>query len=72
MSKRSFFTFALGTAAVAAGVSLVKNKGGLHLSFDVEPSKLGESAAEWKAGHPSGEAAAEPEENEEAETGDHG
>ena len=39
---------------------------------DVEPSKLGESAAEWKAGHPSGEAAAEPEENEEAETGNHG
>ena len=58
MSKRSFFTFVLGTAAVAAGVSLVKKKGGLHLSFDVEPSKLGESAAEWKAGHPSGEAAA--------------
>ena len=45
MSKRSFFTFVLGTAAVAAGVSLVKKKGGLHLSFDVEPSKLGESAA---------------------------
>ena len=71
MGKRSFFTFALGTAAVAAGVSLIKKKGGLHLTFDVEPSKLGESAAEWKAGHPTEEAAAGPEENGEAETGDH-
>ena len=51
MARKSFFTFALGTAAVAAGVVLVRKKGGLHVSFDVEPSGLGESAAEWKAHH---------------------
>lgn len=67
MSKRSFFTFALGTAAVAAGVGLVKKKGGLHVSFDIAPSKLGETAAEWKARRDGGEAAAEPEEHGEAE-----
>ena len=68
MSKRGFFTFVLGTAAVAAGVGLVKKKGGLHLSFDVEPSKLGDSAAEWRAKHDAAEAAAEPEEHGKAES----
>ena len=38
MGKRGFFTFVLGTAAVAAGVGLVKKKGGLHVSFDIAPS----------------------------------
>jgi hypothetical protein len=70
MGKRSFFTFALGTAAVAAGVSLIKKKGGLHLSFDVAPSELGQTAAEWKARHEGERAAAEQEGNGEAETGE--
>ena len=70
MSKRGFFTFALGTAAVAAGISLVKNKGGLHLSFDVEPAKLGDTPTEWRAKHESAQAAAEPEEHEETATGE--
>ncbi len=69
MGKRSFFTFALGTAAAAAGIGLVKNKGGLHLTFDIGPSELGESAAEWKAKRESAESAAEPEEHGKAETG---
>ncbi len=66
MSKRGFFTFALGTAALAAGVGLVKKNGGLHLSFDIAPAKLGETAAEWKAKRDGGGEAAEPEEHEEA------
>jgi hypothetical protein len=70
ISKRSFFTFALGTAAVAAGISLVKKKGGLHLSFDVEPSKLGESVAEWKAKQSGGEDATVLEEHGEDGTGE--
>ena len=68
MGKRSFFTFALGTAAAVAGVSLIKKKGGLHLTFDVGPSALGRSAAEWKAEHESEKAAAEAEGHGEAET----
>ncbi len=68
MGKRSFFTFALGTAAAAAAVSLIKKKGGLHLTFDVGPSELGRSAAEWKAEHDSAIAAAEAEGHGEAET----
>ena len=68
MGKRSFFTFALGTAAAVAGISLVKKKGGLHLTFDVGPSELGRSAAEWKAEHDGEIAAAEAEGHEEAET----
>ena len=70
MGKRGFLTFALGTAALAAGVSLVKKKGGLHVSFDIAPSKLGESVTEWKAGNDRAVTAAEPEENGEAESGD--
>ena len=65
MGKRSFFTFALGTAAAAAAVSLMKKKGGLHLTFDVAPSELGQSAAEWKAEH---DGAVEAEGHGEAET----
>ena len=68
MSKRGFFTFVLGTAAVAAGVGLVKKKGGLHVSFDIAPSKLGESVTEWKARQDGLETAAEPEEHGEAES----
>jgi hypothetical protein len=68
MGKRSFFTFALGTAAAVAAVSLIKKKGGLHLSFDVGPSELGRSAAEWKAEQDGPAAAAEPEGNGETET----
>ena len=67
MKKRSFFTFALGTAAVAAGIGLVKKKGGLHVSFDVLPSKLGDTVREWKEKQEGAGAAAEPEERE-AET----
>ena len=70
MSKRGFFTFALGTAAVAAGVSMVKKTGGLHLSFDIVPAKLGETAADWKAKQDGGEHASEPEEHEQAESKD--
>ena len=66
MGKRSFFTFALGTAAAVAAVSLIKKKGGLHLTFDVEPSELGRSAAEWKAER--SVAAAEAEGHGETET----
>ena len=66
MSKRGFFTFALGTAAAAAGIGLVKKKGGLHVSFDVVPSGLGESAAEWKTKREAAKAAAE--EHEEAKS----
>ena len=69
MSKRGFFTFVLGTAAVAAGVGLVKKKGGLHVTFDVAPSGLGESAAEWQAKREAAKAAAE--EHEEAMTEEH-
>ena len=68
MSKRSFFTFALGTAAAAAAVNLIKKKGGLHLTFDVGPSELGRSAAEWKAENENEKAAAEAEGHGEAET----
>ena len=68
MSKRGFFTFALGTAAVAAGIGLIRKKGGYHLSFDVVPSGLGESAAEWRAKREAAEAAAE--EHAEAEAGE--
>ena len=71
MGKRSFFTFALGTAAVAAGIGLVKKKGGLHLTFDVEPARLGESAAEWKSKHAEAEAEAEQEGHGEAARQDH-
>ena len=67
MSKRSFFTFALGTAAVAAGIGLVKKKGGLHVSFDVQPSELGDTPEEWKAKQGGAGADTEPEERE-AET----
>ena len=70
MSKRGFFTFVLGTAAVAAGVGLVKKKGGLHLSFDVSPSGLGDSPAEWRAKRDAAAPAAEPEEHGEAGTGE--
>ena len=70
MSKRGFFTFALGAAAIAAGVSMVKKSGGIHLSFDIEPAKLGETAAEWKAKQDGVESAAEPEEHEQAESED--
>ena len=68
MSKRGFFSFALGTAAVAAGISLVKKKGGLHVSFDVKPSGLGDTPSEWRAKHDGAETASEPEGNGEAET----
>ena len=68
MGKRSFFTFALGTAAAVAAVSLIKKKGGLHLTFDVGPSELGRSAAEWKAEHDGSVATAEAEGHGETET----
>ena len=55
MGKKRFFGFVVGTAAAAAGVCLIKKKGGLHVSFDVDSPRLGESVAEWKAKH-----AAEP------------
>jgi len=51
MAKRRFFTFVLGSAAVAAGVGIVKRKGGVHVSFDIEPTGLGPSPAEWKTAH---------------------
>ena len=69
MSKRGFFTFALGTAAVAAGIGLVKKKGGLHVTFDVAPSGLGESAAEWLSKREAAKTAVE--EHEEAKTDEH-
>ena len=71
MGKRGFLTFALGTAALAAGVSLVKEKGGLHVSFDITPSKLGETSAEWRARQYGAETAAEPEGHEKAENEAH-
>jgi len=51
MAGRRFFTFVLGSAAVAAGVSILKKNGGVHVSFDIEPTKLGPSLAEWKTEH---------------------
>ena len=63
MSRRGFFGFAVGTAAAAAGVWLVKKNGGVHITVDVDDPKLGESAAEWKAKH----AQPEDSENEESE-----
>ena len=57
MAKKRFFSFVLGTAAVAAGVYLVQKKGGIHVSFDIDAPELGESAAEWKKKHDGEEAA---------------
>ncbi len=71
MGKRGFFTFVLGTAAAAAGVSLVKNNGGLHVTFDITPPKLGETPEEWKARQRGAEAAAEPEGHGKAENEAH-
>jgi hypothetical protein len=70
MRKRSFFTFALGTAAVAVGAGLVKKNGGLHVSFDITPSKLGESLTQWRARRDEAITESEPEEHGEAESGE--
>ena len=48
MAKKGFFSFVVGTAAVAAGVHLVQKKGGVHVSFDIDAPKLGENANQWK------------------------
>lgn len=42
MSKKGFLFFALGAAAAAAGVYLLKKNGGIHVSIDVEPSEASE------------------------------
>ncbi len=47
MARRGFFTFGIGSAAAAACVGILQKKGGVHISVDVEPRRLGgETAAQ--------------------------
>ena len=71
MARKRFFAFAVGTAAVAAGVCLLQKKGGVHVTVDVDRPRLGENVSEWKARHAAAAqdtvAGAEESGNEESE-----
>ncbi len=59
MARRGFFTFGIGSAAVAACVGILRKKGGLHVSVDVEPRSLGGETASQALARLSAEPTAE-------------
>jgi hypothetical protein len=65
MARKGFFTLTLGNAAMAACVEILRRKGGVHVSFDVEPRKMGETLSDALAKHAA--AAPDPAEKEQGD-----